>query len=215
MKPISKTVEELIIKQPFIIELMRDGLINLSSLARKMVPEIAEIRQTEVTQASVMMALKRLSENLNSTKSQLINVRKTKFNDITVRTNLTDYTFENSPTLINCQQKLLKYIAGRPEIFVSTSRGIYESTVLITSNLEKTLEEIYTDEKKLSKAENLAAITVSLPSESTSIIGLYYMIFRDISWEGINIYEVISTTNEITLFVKENNVNKAFKILNT
>ena len=33
------------------------------------------------------------------------------------------------------------------------------------------------------------------------------------SWEGINIIEVISTSNEFTIVVDDQNVNDAFKII--
>ncbi|MBT4959265.1 MAG: aspartate kinase, partial [Flavobacteriaceae bacterium] len=38
-------------------------------------------------------------------------------------------------------------------------------------------------------------------------------VFQRLSWEGINIYEVISTSNEFTILVNEEQVDKAFKVI--
>ena len=42
---------------------------------------------------------------------------------------------------------------------------------------------------------------------------MYYFVFQRLSWEGINIYEVISTSNEFTILVNEEQVDKAFRVV--
>jgi hypothetical protein len=61
--------------------------------------------------------------------------------------------------------------------------------------------------------ENLSSITVKLPSENISVPGVYYFIFQRLAWEGVVIYEVISTTNEFTIIVNDEYVDKAFKVI--
>ena len=65
----------------------------------------------------------------------------------------------------------------------------------------------------IKKTENLSSISSKLPEENISIPGIYYFIFQKMSWEGINIIEVISTSNEFTIVVDDQNVNEAFKII--
>ena len=48
----------------------------------------------------------------------------------------------------------------------------------------------------------LSAITISLPKENSKVVGLYYQIFKKLAWEGVTLYEVISTTNEFTVLVE-------------
>ncbi|MDB4344442.1 hypothetical protein OAA35_01030 [bacterium] len=42
---------------------------------------------------------------------------------------------------------------------------------------------------------------------------MYYYIFKKLAWTGINIVEIISTTNEFTLVVSDDDIDKAFSIL--
>jgi len=72
------------------------------------------------------------------------------------------------------------------------------------------VDALFQGERRTQKAENLSSVTVKLPSENVSVPGIYYFIFQRLAWEGITLYEVISTTNEFTILVSEDQVDKAF-----
>ena len=38
--------------------------------------------------------------------------------------------------------------------------------------------------------------------------------FQKLSWDGINVSQIISTSNEFTILVNEEEVDKAFSIIN-
>jgi hypothetical protein len=75
------------------------------------------------------------------------------------------------------------------------------------------VEEIFRGEQLIDKKEDLSSITVRLPKENVDIPGIYYFIFQRLSWEGVNINEVISTSFEFTILVNEEQVGKAFKVI--
>jgi hypothetical protein len=61
--------------------------------------------------------------------------------------------------------------------------------------------------------ENLSSITIKLPTDNVKIPGIYYFLFQRLSWEGVNITEVISTSNEFTILMDEDQVDIAFKVI--
>ena len=65
----------------------------------------------------------------------------------------------------------------------------------------------------VNKYENLSSVSIKLPNENVSVPGIYYFIFQRLSWEGVYIREVISTSNEFTILVDEDYVNIAFKVI--
>ena len=69
------------------------------------------------------------------------------------------------------------------------------------------------NENQLASTEKLSCITLYLPDENTEIAGYYYFILKKIAWEGINIIEILSTTNEFSIILDEKDVDKAFSIL--
>ena len=52
-----------------------------------------------------------------------------------------------------------------------------------------------------------------LPDENQMIYGIYYYILKDLAWFGINLAEVISTSNEFTLIVDAEDLDQTFSIL--
>jgi len=66
----------------------------------------------------------------------------------------------------------------------------------------------------LNKTENLCSISFKLPEENVSVPGIYYFVFQKLSWDGINVSQIISTSNEFTILVNEEEVDKAFSIIN-
>jgi predicted regulator of amino acid metabolism with ACT domain len=71
----------------------------------------------------------------------------------------------------------------------------------------------FKNEILLEKSEDLSSVTIKLPNENVDIPGIYYFIFQRLSWEGVNIRQVISTSNEFTILVDEDAVNTAFKVI--
>jgi hypothetical protein len=54
---------------------------------------------------------------------------------------------------------------------------------------------------------------MKLPPINSEISGVYYYLLKKLAWEGINLAEVISTTNEFTVVVDTRTVSKAFTVL--
>lgn len=213
MKTISSAVEHYIKRKPFLQTALAQGIINLTSLARQVKPEIEEQLGKEVRNGAVVMALKRLSDDLEFRATHRIVKVLKDIGEITVRSSLTDYTFLVSDTILQNQMRLLKEVHQHKDAFYTSSRGVNELNIVVSSILNGMVEEYFREERLSQKTENLASITVKLPAENVSVPGIYYFIFQRLAWEGIVLYEVISTTNEFTILVDEEQVDRAFTVI--
>ncbi|MDC0080476.1 aspartate kinase [Flavobacteriaceae bacterium] len=212
MRTISSAVEDYIKSKPFLISALSQGIINLTSLSRIIKSEIELSLKKEVRYGAIVMALKRLSTELEfRTTFKIVKIIKD-IGDITVRSSLVDYNFKVSETLLSNQAKLLSKVDNNDDFYTS-SRGVNECNIVVSGNLISLVEDVLKDEVLLSKQTNLSSISIKLPAENVSIPGVYYFVFQRLSWEGINIYEVISTSNEFTILVNEDQVDKAFKVI--
>ncbi|WP_339713542.1 aspartate kinase [uncultured Kriegella sp.] len=213
MKTISSVVEHYIKKKPFLQSALAQGIINLTSLSRIVKPEIEGELGKEIRNGAIVMALKRLSDDLEFRAThKIIKVLKN-IGEITVRSSLTDYTFLASDSILGQQAKLLEAINDNQDIFYTSSRGVNEINIVISNVMDDTVETFFKSEKCTQKAEDLSSITVKLPAENVSVPGIYYFIFQRLAWEGIVLYEVISTTNEFTILVDDDQVDIAFKTI--
>jgi hypothetical protein len=104
-------------------------------------------------------------------------------------------------------------ISNDRDNFYTSSRGVNECNVVVSSNLAELVESCFFNETCIHKEKELSSISVKLTIENVSVPGIYYFVFQRLSWEGINIYEVISTSNEFTILVNEEQVDKAFRII--
>ncbi|TRZ40917.1 aspartate kinase [Robertkochia solimangrovi] len=212
MKTISSVVEGYIKSKPFLQSALAQGIINLTSLSRTIKPDIEEQLGKDVRNGAIVMALKRLSSELEFRATHKILKVLKNVGEITVRSSLTDYTFLVSDSILNKQARLMQEINNQ-DIFYTSSRGVNETNIVVSNSLNDLVEEIFKDEKLTQKVEKLSSISVKLPEENVIVPGIYYFIFQRLAWEGIILNEVISTTNEFTIIVGEDQIDKAFKVI--
>jgi hypothetical protein len=213
MKTISSIVEEYIKTKPFLSSALSQGIINLTSLSRLIKPEIEHQLGKEVKNGAIVMALKRLSSELEFRVTHRVLKFVRNIGEITVRSALNDYTFKVSDTLLKSQAAFMSEIGDLNTVFYTSSRGVNESNIVVSSEVADLVGKIFQHELLLEKQENLSSITVKLPKDNVNVPGIYYFIFQRLSWEGVNIYEVISTTNEFTILVNDEQVDKAFTVI--
>ena len=213
MQTIPNAVAAVIKKKPFLEGALIEGLINLSALARQLRPEIERSVGKEVNDSAIIMALNRLVPRLELVSAMKLNKVIENIGDIIVRSNLADFAFVNSPFLYEKQAVLLEKVRTMRDVFCTFSQGIYETTLIVSSSIAPIVDEIFADETRIAKSVNLSSITVKLPSENTICPGVYYYIFKELAWDNINITEVISTTNEFTVVVNDDDIHRAFAIL--
>ena len=213
MKTISSVVEHYIKTKPFLLSALSQGIINLTSLSRNMMPELEQELGKDVKQGAVVMALKRLSEDLDfRVNHKILKVLKN-IGEITVRSSLSDYTFVVSETILARQSDFISELDKQSDVFYTSSRGVNETNIVVSSLANPLVDKHFKGEKLIQRLDDLASITVKLPKENVSVPGIYYFIFQRLAWEGIIINEVISTSNEFTILVSEQEVDVAFKVI--
>lgn len=211
MVTIPEVVEEIIIRSPFLEEALAQGVVNLSALARRIKPQIESKLYKDIQEGAVVMALKRLSSKLK--KQPTPSPTQFKIGDITVRSSLIEFTFTNSPALFAKQKQLLELSLKQHNLFVSLSEGVYETTLFASTSLENKIKEIFAGEEIRSTFNNLSSITLILPKEAVYVPGVYYNILKMLAWEGINFIEVVSSYTELTIFLENDHVDRAFSTL--
>ena len=210
---ISKAVDEIISQSPFLEEALSENLINISSLARKIRPDVEQMTRKKVQESAIVMAISRRPADYGFRISKGIRAFLDELGDIIVRSGLSDHTFENSPSISACRRLLMEEVSRGKEAFYTFSQGIYETTLISSSSLDELIARIFAEERLISRKNYLSSITLRLPQNNTEVSGVYYFILRSLAWAGINVCEIISTSNEISIVVTNDDVDRAFSIL--
>jgi hypothetical protein len=213
MDRLSKIIDKLINQSPFIQEAIAEGLINISSLARKLNPDIQKMLGKEVSDSAIIMAIKRMPPGANQKIELKIKNFMRDLGDLIVRSNLVKFTFKNYVGISQDQAKFLSQIKDISDNFYTVSRGVSETTIITNAQFKDKISKMFQQDSMISELENLSAITMKLPPINTEISGVYYYLLKKIAWEGINLAEVISTTNEFTVVVDTKIVSHTFTVL--
>lgn len=212
MKSIGEIVKKLIREMPFLEEALEEGLINVSSLSRKFKPRIEKELKKSVQLGAIDMAIKRYDPDITYNFKYGLKQFVSTLGDFIVQSRLMHFTFENSSTLNERERELIAHIEG-DQFYYSISRGIFETTIVVSSSKAQLVEKIFSNEKLIFKKYNLASITLRLPKKRNQTSGFFFYILKTLAIDKINIEELISTTNEFTILVSEKDIDRAFSIL--
>ena len=171
------------------------------------------ILKKDIKVGAVMMAINRLSPANELRVRKNIKKLALDLGDVIVRSDLCDFTFKNTPSLLKEIAKILSKSADSNDYFLTVSQGIFETNIVTSKNLQHFVEEIFKKETLINNVNDLASITIKLPKDNLEQSGIYYFILKQFAWANIAVQEVISTTHEMTIVVKEQDVNETFAIL--
>ena len=213
MKTISSSVEQYIKKKPFLQSALAQGIINLTSLSRIVKPEIEDELGKSIRNGAIVMALKRLSDDLEFRATHKIVKVLKNIGEITVRSSLTDFTFLVSDSILENQTQLLKEVNKNKDVFYTSSRGVNELNIVVSNSLDATVEMLFKEEKVYTEGFQPFLYHCKIACRKRLSAGNLLFYFSTSAWEGIILYEVISTTNEFTILVNDEQVDIAFKTI--
>lgn len=213
MVSISHVVEEIVKHRPYLSESLSAGIINVSSLARQLKPDVEASMKKEVNTGAIVMALNRLAPYLQVREQVQLNKLLGNMGDIILRSGLCDYTFKNSQSLVECHIEVLRNLSKNEGIFYTMVQGVFETNIVISDVASSLIDQHFRNEQCLFSRSGLSSVTLKLPKGNSMQPGFYYTIMKELSWEGINLMEVISSTNEFTVVVDNEIIDKTFIVL--
>lgn len=212
MDRISDIVEDEIRRTPFLEAALIDGIINHSALARRLRPRIERRLLRKASVAAIMMALRRLGTRIGKRTGGQARAGP-ELGELTIRSNLMEFTFRNSPTLRAKHRRLLGRLAHAPEAFVTYTQGISQAMLIVSAGLERVVEESFAGEARIATLRNLSAMVLRLPPAVVKTPGAYYRILKQLAWENVNVIDVVSTYTEFTIVLDDSQVSAAFAAL--
>lgn len=207
MKSITSIVQHLIKEFPYIEEALKRNLINHSSLARDLKDDIEAILGKEVNTSAIIMAIKRTAKNMDVSTENLEHNVLNKLGDISIRSGLCSLTYKKHEALDNLVAFIHRQDSSQQ--YYSYSMDKDEMTVITSNELAKDIAEKFS-ELRPTHTSNLGAVTISLPDDNTDTKGIYYILFKKLAWKGINIREIVSTSNYLTIVVTDDELNKVY-----
>ena len=146
MKTIASCVQDIIVSSPFLEEGLSRQIINFSALAKDLNQPISEMLRKPIKDGAIMMALRRYKQPLHLENSKRLKHVFQSLGDITVRSNVSDFTFQNSKSLIHSHSQVLEKIGANHQIFYAFTRGMFESNIIISTSEKESILKAFKNE---------------------------------------------------------------------
>lgn len=208
MITVPEATKKIVERSRYLSEAISKRIINYSSLARYIKPELEELLLKKVSLASIIMALNRLESDFQP-KFRQSNIFKTP-PEITVRSNLFLVSLLNND--IQGLSVLISHDVNSRSFFLK-NQGVHESSLVLSQDLFEKYKNTIEGKSPLVLEDKVSAVTIYLPSEAHTTSGIYYFFLKSLAWEGINILEIVSTTSELTLIVSDQDTERTFAII--
>lgn len=210
MITISEIVRQTIQNKPFIEEALQQNILNLSSYARLLKPDVEKQLLKKVEVGAIIMALKRFK----SIKQNVSNTTIFKnLPELILRSQLVEITYENSEELIEKVSNLFRPATQTKNFFCTITQGVFETAIITNMSFYPQLQKMFRKEKIIAWLENLTAVTIRLPKENVQTPGVYYRILKALAWDNINVIDVVSTNTEFTILLQEDEVERGFSAI--
>lgn len=207
MITVPEATKTIIERSRYLSEAISKGLINYSSLARYIKPEIEQMLVKKVSNASVIMALTRLEQDFKP-KYVTTNIFKTP-PEIIVRSNL---CFSIHPNTSTSGLSMLLSREALTRSFYLKNQGLHETSFLLSQDLFDKFRTTI-EESALFKKDKVSAVTIYIPAESMDTPGIFYFFLKSLAWDGINIISVIPALSEFTIVVADQDASRTFEII--
>lgn len=211
MITVPEATKKIVKRSRYLSEALSKDIINLSSLARYLKPELEGMLVKNVSQGSIVMALKRLQKDF-----------KPKYSSGSIFKSPPEMTIRSKMFLVTIQRtkETEEYLSA---LFLNRIKGLFSSisigaTEIQVSGSQTLFPEVEQniDKKYIRNLhENVSQVTIYLPEEALKTPGVYYFFLKSLAWEGINLLGSATTLSEFTLFVSDNQINRAFEILSS
>jgi aspartokinase len=210
MVTVSHVVQKLVNEKVFLQEAMNNGIISYGSLAKQLKQEIEEELGKEVKHHAIVMALRRYEEKIKEVHKPIVFDYSS---ELILKTEICDISVRRSPTLFEKLKKLYDIVNFENGDLLNIIHGRCEVSVVTNERYKEKTLNFLKDEKIINVEKNLVCLTLTFPQDYFRTPGVIFNIVRNLAWENINIFEIISTNTELTFIISKDDAIKGYKTL--
>ncbi|MEM0466538.1 MAG: hypothetical protein QXX20_02910 [Candidatus Thermoplasmatota archaeon] len=209
MTTISHVVKEILNRQIFLQEAINNNIVSYNRLADHLKPKIEAELGHEVKHPAIVMALRRHAEKTKTLHEQ------PRFNYIveTIKTDICYIALEESPDLLDKIQTLYTIIDFKKGGLLNIIQGNFELALITNRRYKEELLQLLHDEKIIQIVDDLVSISLTYSKHFLFVPGVIYEVIRILTWENINIIEIILTTTEMSIIISKNDLMRCYDIL--
>jgi len=210
MVTISHIVEKMVKENPSLEISLAKDLISYSKLARSLRAEVEKELGKKVNDSAIIVSLKRLKE-----KSEHLYERKGTFygKELNTTSNLMEITIGKSAQLSLIMKKIYEFSELEDGCVLNAIHGNNQTTLVFSERMEHKIRNLIKDEKIIAEVKSLAQLSIKFDEKMVETPGFIVYVLKELSWNNINIIEIVSTYTELIIVIKKEELMKAYGIV--
>ena len=208
MYTVIDAVREIIKAKPMVEEALRIDILNLAKYAKIIHLEVNKITMKQVQIGAITIALSRLKTEIQESLTQIFYI-----NDIILKYPLTELTYIQNDDHYEKIAKVYKNFSDKQNHFLNIISGNTETGIFINSKYKDDIIKAFVPHKPIQTLSKLAGVSLKFSEEYFEGCGLIYSVVKAMTWEKIQIVELISTYTEITLVIHQVDSQKVFDVM--
>lgn len=204
MTKVSEIIDEVIREMPYMESFIKEDIVNFSALAKKISAYVSKRHKLTVSESSILMALKRYHSPVDHREKKLSFYIKD-LDNLKIWSNLSLLRI-NKKSLFdkNKLRGIIQLLQGNHTLFYR----IFDCDDYISIVFNEKMIDLFEGLNFEEKMDKLSVISFKFSNADIQVPGLYYVVFKQLSWNNINIIETISSGKELMVVVSNQDVVK-------
>ena len=211
MVTVQHLVKRELEKNPFLIDVMQQELVNISALALKLQPAIKRELGKEVKLSSIGMGIRRYKRDIS--KKAMLDWKFPKDMEISTKSQIYEVAIEKTSKIPDILEYIHKHVKRGKGEFLSVTEGTYEICIFTNQVNKKLVRNALKGQKITFELDNLAYVTMEWEKITKDIPGIYYRITRSLAFKGISIQSLYTIGSEMMIFFKEDAFLDAYQTI--
>lgn len=208
MESIAKKTAQYVLGRPFVKECLKKGLVNFSSLARKI---IEEERFSKKDFDAVVVALRRIREkSLPSSEFEKKIVSLLKKGKLEMKNKISVVVLDDHAVLSQLAKIVNSAVENNETLHLV--HGSRTFTIITSFEISQQIAHVFRS-NVVSEKNNLVEIVLRTGREIESTPGVVAFLYSRFAENGINIIETLSSWTETLFVIEEKDVEKAIEAL--
>ena len=208
---VTRAVKDEVGSDLSIQDAMARDYLNLSALARMLVPKVAARtgkRVKDVSEVGIATALKRLMGSYSGSSPKVSRVIAR--SAVSARTHVSSLSVEKTKRTVQTVSALL---SSYPNDFIQVSEGLSSITLIFDQRLHSKVKRSLAGAEVLEEGVSGAAITVHSPEEITTTPGCISAFYNQLWRRHVNIEDTVSCYTDTIMVVDMKDASRAFEAL--
>ena len=212
-KSIASVVRNLITSRPSLLTCLINNVVNYTALAESLKRDVKEELGTDVSTNAIKVTLTRFGKELRRRAKEIedpiasIMARSA----IRLETDLVVITI-NKEYALPALSELMKIM--RRARFTQITQGVNSYTIVVSRELSNEVKQVI-KEASLDIVEDQTAIILVSPKEILTTPGVVSYVTALLTWNGINITQIISCHLDTIIIINSSDALKAYSLLQT